>query len=102
MRAAGVREIRNRFSEYLRIVAEGETVLVTDRGRVVAQLAPPPVTGAPALSEDEALARLAAAGKVRLPQRRVPSPGAGPVPGVPKRIDLAGILEDVRSDSESR
>ncbi|MGH7576280.1 MAG: type II toxin-antitoxin system Phd/YefM family antitoxin [Longimicrobiales bacterium] len=45
MRAGGVREVRNRFSEYLRVVAEGETVLVTDRGRVVAQLAPPPVVG---------------------------------------------------------
>lgn len=101
MRAVGVREIRNRFSEYLRVVAEGETVLVTDRGRVVAQLAPPPVAGAPALSEDEALARLAAAGKVRLPRRRVPSPGAGPVAGVPERIDLTAILDDVRSERGS-
>lgn len=98
MRAAGVRELRNKFSEYLRVVAEGETVLVTDRGRVVAQLAPPPVVGAPTVSEDEALARLAIAGKVRLPRRKVPSPGAGPVAGVPQAIDLAGILEDVRSD----
>jgi len=81
------------------MVAEGETVLVTDRGRVVAQLAPPPVVGVPALSEDEALARLAIAGKVRLPRRKVPSPGAGPVTGVPQGIDLAGILEDVRSGS---
>ena len=99
MRAAGIREIRNRFSEYLRVVGEGETVLVTDRGRVVAQLAPPPVAGTPTLSEDEALARLAVAGKLRLPRRRVPSPGAGPVAGVRKGIDLAAILEDVRSEA---
>lgn len=79
------------------MVAEGETVLVTDRGRVVAQLAPPPVVGVPVVSEDEALTRLAIAGKVRLPRRKVPSPGAGPVPGVPRGIDLPGILDDVRS-----
>ncbi len=64
MRAAGVREVRNKLSEYLRLVAEGETVL-------------------------------AAAGKVKLPRQKVPSPGAGPVPGVPGEVDLARILDDV-------
>jgi hypothetical protein len=49
------------------------------------------------LSEDEALRRLAAAGKVRLPLRRVPSPGEGAVPGVPDGIDVASLLADVRS-----
>jgi antitoxin (DNA-binding transcriptional repressor) of toxin-antitoxin stability system len=77
-------------------VAEGETVLVTDRGRVVAQLAPPPVYAPPALSEGDALRRLAAAGKIRLPERQVPGPGEGAVEGVPKGTDLAGILADVR------
>jgi prevent-host-death family protein len=102
MRAAGVREIKNKLSAYLRLVAEGDTVLVTDRGRVVAQLAPPPVHGPPALSEEEALRRLAAAGKVRLPRAKVPSPGAGPVPGVPPGIDVAAILDDVRSEERGR
>jgi len=102
MRAAGIREVKNKLSEYLRIVADGETVLVTDRGRVVAQLAPPPAHAPPVLSEDDALARLAAAGKIRLPRQKVPSPGAGPVPGVPAGIDLAGILNDVRSERHGR
>jgi prevent-host-death family protein len=97
MRAAGIREIKNRLSEFLRLVAEGETVLVTDRGRVVAQLAPPPAAGAPALTEDGALARLAAAGKVRMPRRRIPSPGAGPVGSVAP-AEFARVLDDVRSD----
>jgi prevent-host-death family protein len=97
MRAAGVREIRDRLSEYLRLVAEGETVLVTDHGRVVAQLAPPPVHAAPPLSEEEALRRLAAAGKLRIPERRVPSPGEGSVPGVPEGIDVSALLAEARS-----
>ncbi len=97
MRAAGVREVKNKLSEYLRIVAGGETVLVTDHGRVIAQLAPPPPHTPPALSEDEALERLAASGKIRLPRRKVPSPGSGPVGGVPPGIDLARILDDVRA-----
>jgi len=97
MRAVGVREIKNKLSEYLRLVREGETVLVTDHGRVVAQLAPPPRFAPPSVSEDDALARLASAGKIRLPRRRVPSPGAGPV--VPDgAYDLNAALDDVRSD----
>lgn len=98
MRAAGIREVKNKLSEYLRIVAEGETVLVTDRGRVVAQLTPPPTHAPQAISEDDALRQLAVAGKVRLPRGKVPSPGLGPVAGVPAGIDLATILHDVRSE----
>jgi prevent-host-death family protein len=41
MRAVDLRTLKNRLSEYLRVVASGETVLVTDRDRVVAELVPP-------------------------------------------------------------
>jgi prevent-host-death family protein len=100
MRAAGIREIKNKLSEYLRLVRDGETVLVTDRGVVVAQLAPPPPAGAPALAEDDALARLAAAGKLRRPRSKVPSPGEGPLAGLPSGIDVDRVLRAVRSDRD--
>jgi len=98
MRSVGIREMKNRLSEYLRLVAEGEVVLVTDHGRVVAQLAPPPTFAPPPLEEDEALRRLAAAGKLRLPKGRVPSPGAGPVRGVPRGLAPAKLLQETRAD----
>lgn len=41
MRVVGIRELKNRLSEFLRFVRRGERVLVTDRGRVVAELGPP-------------------------------------------------------------
>jgi prevent-host-death family protein len=41
MRAVGLKTLKNRLSEYVRLVAAGETVLVTDRDRVVAELVPP-------------------------------------------------------------
>lgn len=41
MRAVGVKVLKNRLSEYIRLAASGETVLVTDRDRVVAELGPP-------------------------------------------------------------
>ena len=56
MRSVGVRELRQRASELLRLVAGGETIEVTDRGRPVAVLAPVP-GGSP-------LERLRASGEI--------------------------------------
>ena len=41
MKAVGVRELKNRLSAYLRLVKNGEEILVTDRGDVVAELRQP-------------------------------------------------------------
>jgi prevent-host-death family protein len=41
MKTVGLRELKNRLSEYVRDVRSGEAVLVTDRGEVVAELVPP-------------------------------------------------------------
>ena len=41
MKTAGVRELKSHLSGVLREVASGEVVLVTDRGRVIAELRPP-------------------------------------------------------------
>jgi antitoxin (DNA-binding transcriptional repressor) of toxin-antitoxin stability system len=41
VRAVGIKALKNRLSEYVRIAASGETVLVTDRDRIVAELGPP-------------------------------------------------------------
>jgi antitoxin (DNA-binding transcriptional repressor) of toxin-antitoxin stability system len=37
----GLKVLKNKLSEYVRLAAGGETVLVTDRDRVVAELSPP-------------------------------------------------------------
>jgi len=40
MRSVGIKQLKSRLSEYLRLVRGGETVLVTDRDEVVAELRP--------------------------------------------------------------
>jgi antitoxin (DNA-binding transcriptional repressor) of toxin-antitoxin stability system len=45
VKTVGLRELKNRLAEYVREVRSGEGVLVTDRGEVVAELAPPGQTG---------------------------------------------------------
>jgi antitoxin (DNA-binding transcriptional repressor) of toxin-antitoxin stability system len=41
MRSVGLKVLKNKLSEYVRLAARGETVLVTDRDRVVAEIVPP-------------------------------------------------------------
>ena len=41
MRSVGLKLLKNKLSEYVRLAAGGETVLVTDRDRVVAEIGPP-------------------------------------------------------------
>jgi prevent-host-death family protein len=40
VRTVGLKTLKNKLSEYVRAAASGETVLVTDRGRVVAEIVP--------------------------------------------------------------
>jgi antitoxin (DNA-binding transcriptional repressor) of toxin-antitoxin stability system len=43
MQSVGIKALNDRVSEYVRAAAAGETVLVTDRGQVVAELVAPRV-----------------------------------------------------------
>ena len=43
MTSVGIRELRQRASELLRLIAQGEIIEITDRGRPAAHLVPVPV-----------------------------------------------------------
>jgi antitoxin (DNA-binding transcriptional repressor) of toxin-antitoxin stability system len=51
MRKVGLKILKNKLSEYVRLAAAGETVLVTDRNRVVAEIGPPQPHGHESLIE---------------------------------------------------
>jgi prevent-host-death family protein len=61
MREVGAFEAKNRLSELLRLAAAGEEIAITNRGKVIARLVPPP----PAFDREQA--RRAAA---RIRERR--------------------------------
>lgn len=70
MRTVGIRELKAQLSRVLRSVRDGEVYLVTDRGRVVAELRQPTAPGAAELSSaDQAKLRLAASGELRVAER---------------------------------
>ncbi|HUP21863.1 MAG TPA: type II toxin-antitoxin system prevent-host-death family antitoxin [Thermoanaerobaculia bacterium] len=41
MHTAGIRELKDKLSHFVRLARNGERVLITDRGEVVATLGPP-------------------------------------------------------------
>ena len=88
MTTVGIAELRQNLSRYLRRVERGERLLVTDRNRPVAELGPPPTSGA-------AIDRLIAEGRVSRPVRR----------SLPEPLELAGdpyalsrALEEIRGE----
>jgi len=96
MRSVGIKVLKNKLSEYVRLAESGETVLITDRDRVVAELAPPRPERR-ALLDDPALAELVRKG-ILTPAVR---PFTGPPPrGEPvmKLKELLSRLDEDRAD----
>ena len=96
MRVVGIKALKNELGEYLRAVAAGETVLVTDRNRVVAELVPP-ASGRNVSPADALLADAVRKGWV------TPPPLAAS--GVPPRRPVAKFNELIRGlggDREGR
>lgn len=70
MRTIGIRELKAQLSRTLRDVQDGDVYLVTDRGRVVAELRQPTTPSAADLSPaDQGKLRLAALGELRVAER---------------------------------
>lgn len=96
MRRVGLKTLKNKLSEYVRAAAAGETVLVTDCDRVVAELVPPRAEGAGDRA-DERFAAAVRAGWItpaRLPRAGVP-PAAPTMP-------FGVLLHDLGKDRADR
>jgi antitoxin (DNA-binding transcriptional repressor) of toxin-antitoxin stability system len=95
MRAVGLKILKNRLSEYVRLATGGETVLVTDRDRVVAELVPPDRNRSPVLA-DSLLAEAVRQGWITPPA--LAAAGAPPRKPVMNFRDLMRELERERSE----
>jgi antitoxin (DNA-binding transcriptional repressor) of toxin-antitoxin stability system len=101
MKAVGVKQLKARLSEYVRLVKSGETILVTDRDEVVAELRPARRQRRSAEDLEEILEGLAEAGEITRPS--IPNlgwtwqvKGLGLPAGTAQRI-----LDAVRADQSS-
>jgi len=96
MKTVGLKVLKNKLSEYVRIAASGETVLVTDRDRVVAELNPPQPAHKQ-LEKESVFERGIREGWI------TPAKSKGPLPPAPPAImTLEEMLEDLAWSREDR
>lgn len=98
MKSVGVKQLKARLSEYLRNVRQGETILVTDRDEVVAELRPARRRPSMADSLEEVLELLAERGEITRaslprPRRRWSAKGLGLPAG-----SVRALLDEIRGD----
>ncbi len=96
MRAVGLKTLKNKLSEYIRLAAGGETVLVTDRDRVVAEIVPPRSGRSPLLAD----AMLAEAVREGLITPATIPPG-NPPPRKPV-VPLEELIDELHRDRADR
>ena len=96
MRSVGLKVLKNKLSEYVRLAERGESVLVVDRDRVVAELVPPRAGRSPLLA-DAQLAEAVRRGWLA----PAAMSGAVPPPRAPV-APLADILRELKRDREDR
>jgi len=96
MRAVGLKTLKNKLSEYVRLAAGGETVLVTDRERVVAELVPPR-PGRGGLLADAMLADAVRQGWVT-----PPALAGGDAPPRKPVMAFRDLMTELRKDREDR
>jgi antitoxin (DNA-binding transcriptional repressor) of toxin-antitoxin stability system len=96
MRSVGIKVLKNKLSEYVRLAAGGETVLVTDRDRVVAEIVAPQAGRSPFLAD----AFLAAA--VREGWATPPVLAGGAPPPRKPVMPFRELMKELRRDREDR
>jgi antitoxin (DNA-binding transcriptional repressor) of toxin-antitoxin stability system len=97
MRSVGLKILKNKLSEYVRMAARGEIVLITDRDRVVAEIVPPQPNRGSA-TEDEFIAKGVREGW--LTPAKIP-PGTALPPRKPI-MSFKELMADLERDREDR
>lgn len=99
MKAVGIRELKARLSHYLRDVQTGDVVLVTDRGRVVAELRRPGAdTPSVESATERALRRLAEGGGLLIGEPH----DAGVYSASPVRVPKGTVAEILAEERGER
>lgn len=106
MKAVGVKILKAKLSEYLRLVKTGETILVTERDEVIAEIHPSRRQRLSVQSLEEKLSAMADRGEVTLSSRPIRRDwteflsAMPPVSGVDVRKTLDELREDTKDSGE--
>jgi prevent-host-death family protein len=93
MKSVGLKVLKNKLSEYVRLAAAGETVAITDRNRIVAEIVPP------RREPESIIERGVREGWIRPAKRPFkPLPPRRPIPG----YTLEQLMADLDRNREDR
>ena len=95
----GIKILKAKLSEYIRMAKAGETILVTERDEVVAEIRPARRQPIGSLTVEQKLEEMAERGEVTLASEEV-----GTWKGFGTKVDLKGwsskkVLDELREDS---
>lgn len=99
MKAVGIKALKARLSEYIRFVKGGETILVTERDEVVAELRPARRQPFGPGSLEESLASLADRREVTLASEHIRDWEGFKTRSLPEGISSEAVLDELRRDS---
>jgi antitoxin (DNA-binding transcriptional repressor) of toxin-antitoxin stability system len=101
MKAVGIKVLKDNLSKYLKMVTAGETIWVTDRDEVIAEIHRPtlPIPGKISkweafLNDEERRGSLKRAAALKTPSLR----RLRDIPRPEKVIDLQKLLDDIKGD----
>ena len=95
MVTVGLKILKNKISEYVRLAAAGETIVITDRGRAVAEIIPPQ----PKTTKESFIKRGVREGwQTPAKNRGGLPPRPKPVPG----LSFEQLMADLEHDREDR
>ena len=97
MRSVGINTLKSKLTEYVRLAATGETVLITDDDHVVAELRPTRISHS-SYESDDSLAHLIQSGILTPPT----DPSSMPLPKPPPLARLEDVLRELDESREDR
>ncbi len=93
MKSVGLKILKNKLSAYVRLAAGGERIVITDRGRTVAEIVPP------RREPESVVERGIREGWIRPAERNANwPPPSKPVPG----LTFEQLMADLERDREDR
>jgi len=95
VQTVGLKTLKNKLSKYVRLAAAGETIVITDRNRIVAEIVPPQTRTGLTPFEEQGVRE----GWLRPARIRDGSPPPSkPAPG----LTLEQLMADLARDREDR
>jgi antitoxin (DNA-binding transcriptional repressor) of toxin-antitoxin stability system len=94
MITVGIRDLKNRLSEYLQYVKDGEKIIITEHKKIIAEISIPQEKEVPS-SIEEKLKKLSKDGTIILAKRKK---SCVKLPKIDEKLDWKSVYSKLRAD----